>query len=109
MSQFRFIGDPKAKGHGPDSQELYGLTFFRDRWTDVPDELVERVSRHSHLEAAPKKKAEAAKVADTPSGDPVADRGRAARADGKERSVPPVYRGKPEAERWLTGYDEAGA
>lgn len=109
MSQFRFIGDPRANGHGPDAQELYGLTFFRDCWTDVPDELVERASRHSHLEAAPKKKADAANVADAPSGDPVTDKGRAARAAGKERSVPPAYRGKPEAERWLSGYDEAGA
>lgn len=105
MTQFRFIGDPNAKGHGPDSQELFGLTFFRDRWTDVPKELIERVSRHSHLEAAPAKKTDAAKLADKPSGNPVADRGRAARADGKPRSVPVAYRGKPEEAAWLSGYD----
>jgi hypothetical protein len=109
MAQYRFIGDPKAGGHGPGSQELFGLTFFRDRWTDVPKDLVERVARHSHLEAAPEKKAEAAKLAEKPSGDPVGDRGRAARADGKPRSVPVAYRGKPEEAAWLAGYDEEPA
>lgn len=109
MVQFRFIGDPNAKGHGPDSQELFGLVFFRDTWTEVPDDLSERAARHSHLESAPTKKAEAAKVADKTSGDPVFDRGRAANADGKGRSVPPAYRGKPEEARWLAGYDATDA
>lgn len=37
--------------------------------------------------------------------DPVKARGIAARKDGKARSVPPAYRGKPEEARWLQGYD----
>lgn len=50
MASFRFIGDPKADGHGPKEQELFGVTFRRDDWTEVPDEIVDRCDRHSHLE-----------------------------------------------------------
>lgn len=51
MAKFRFIGDPKANGHGPENQELFGVTFYRDEWTDVEGEaLIARCERHSHLE-----------------------------------------------------------
>lgn len=50
MAKFRFIGDPRANGHGPATQELYGVVFTREDWTEVPDEVAERAARHSHLE-----------------------------------------------------------
>ena len=34
------------------------------------------------------------------------DRGYKAGQDTKDRSVPPFYRGKPEGEAWLAGYDD---
>jgi hypothetical protein len=51
MPAFRFIGDPRCGGHGPDSIALFGLTFSRNDWTEVEGDLVERCARHSHLEA----------------------------------------------------------
>ena len=50
MASFRFIGDPKAEGHGPKEQELFGIVFTRDEWSEVPDALIERCDRHTHLE-----------------------------------------------------------
>lgn len=115
MAQFRFIGDPRANGHGPSPQEIFGLTFSRDEWTDVPADLVEKVASHSHLE----RKAEKAKPVEKPVKEPktetpveddepedkVFERGAKAKADDKPRNVPPAYRGKPEEARWLAGYD----
>lgn len=43
--------------------------------------------------------------ADTDTTDEVFARGAKAAQDGKDRSVPPAYRGKPEGERWVAGYD----
>lgn len=50
MAQFRFIGDPQADGHGPESAELFGHVFTRSGWTIVTGEAAERCARHSHLE-----------------------------------------------------------
>lgn len=50
MAKFRFIGDPRANGHGPDEQELFGVVFSRSDWTEVSDEVAEKAARHSHLE-----------------------------------------------------------
>lgn len=105
MAQFRFIGDPRANGDGPSPQKLFGLTFSRDEWTDVPSDLVERAATHSHLERRPEKAKEPKPEA--PSEDAVTARGAAAKAAGKPRTVPPAYRSKPEEARWLAGYDGA--
>ena len=51
MAAFRFIGDPRCGGHGPETAELFGLTFSRTQWTEIGPDLVERCKRHSHLEA----------------------------------------------------------
>lgn len=37
------------------------------------------------------------------------ERGARAALDGKKRTVPPAYRGKPEGEQWAAGYDEAAS
>lgn len=107
MAQFRFIGDPRADGHGPSPQVIFGLTFSRDEWTDVPAELVERVASHSHLERRAEKSVAPKAVA--AGEDAVAARGAAAKAAGKPRNVPPAYRGKPQEAAWLAGYDAENA
>lgn len=108
MAEFRFIGDPRANGHGPATLELFGLTFGRDEWTPVAGDLAERLEGHSHLERRQEAKRAAAPAHEPAEGDDlVFDRGAKAKADGKKRSVPPAYRGKPEEARWLAGYDEA--
>lgn len=91
MPEFRFIGDPRANGHGPATMEVYGAVFHRDQWTKLDGEAAERAETHSHLEMR--------------GGLTVSGRGVKAKADGKPRSVPPAYRGKPEEARWLAGYD----
>ncbi len=50
MASFRFIGDPRCGGHGPENIALYGHTFSRTEWTEVEDDLAERCARHTHLE-----------------------------------------------------------
>lgn len=50
MAKFRFIGDPRANGHGPEEQELFGVVFSRSDWTEVDGEVAEKAARHSHLE-----------------------------------------------------------
>lgn len=105
MAQFRFIGDPRANGHGPSPQILFGLTFSRDEWTDVPADLVEKAASHSHLERRPEKTKTATQ--EPADGDAVMARGAAAKTAGKPRTVPPAYRSKPEEDRWLAGYDNA--
>lgn len=49
MPEFRFIGDPRCGGHGPDSIELFGHHFDREEWTTVEGDAAERCARHSHL------------------------------------------------------------
>jgi hypothetical protein len=105
MAQFRFIGDPRANGHGPSPQILFGLTFSRDEWTDVPADLIEKAATHSHLERRPEKAKEPKAEVIVTEGDAVVARGAKAKADGKGRTVPPAYRGKPEEARWLAGWD----
>jgi hypothetical protein len=100
MAQFRFRGDPRDGFRGPDPQTFYGLSFSRDEWTEVPEHLVERLSRHSHLE-----RDEDEASADPAKPDKAFAGGVKAHAAGKDRSVPPAYRGKPEEGRWLAGYD----
>lgn len=50
MAQYRFIGDPRANGHGPSPQVIFGLVFSREEWTEVPPDMDDRAARHSHLE-----------------------------------------------------------
>lgn len=105
MAQYRFIGDPREGGRGAEPLEILGLSFTRDDWTTVPDGLVGRLDNHSHLERRPETVKEP--KAEAPSEDAVTVRGAAAKAAGKPRTVPPAYRSKPEAARWLAGYDNA--
>lgn len=44
MAAFRYTGNSSLP------QVILGLTFTADGWTEVPDDLAERLSGHSHLE-----------------------------------------------------------
>lgn len=97
MAAFRYTGNSDLP------QVILKHSFTREAWTEVPDDLAERLSGHSHLE---QKKERAAKSEDASDKlDIVKARGAKAREDGKDRSVPPAYRGKPEEAAWLAGFD----
>jgi hypothetical protein len=97
MAAFRYTGNSDLP------QVILKHSFTREGWTEVPDEIAERLSRHSHLE---QKKERAAKSEDASDKlDIVKARGAKAQGDGKDRSVPPAYRGKPEEAAWLAGFD----
>jgi hypothetical protein len=44
MAAFRYTGNSSLP------QVMLGLTFTADGWTEVPDDLAERLSRHPNLE-----------------------------------------------------------
>lgn len=46
----RFIGDPQNGGEGPVSLSLFGLTFTRDEWTDVPKSFAAKIKGNTHFE-----------------------------------------------------------
>lgn len=50
MSKARFVGDPNDNFSGPDAFEWEGLEFSRTKWTEVPDGLALRLSKHNHYE-----------------------------------------------------------
>jgi hypothetical protein len=97
MAAFRYTGNSSLP------QVILKLSFTREDWTEVPDDLAERLSRHSHLEQKKERAAKSDDALDTL--DTVKARGAKAKSDGKGRSVPPAYRGKPEEAAWLAGYD----
>ena len=51
MPAFRFIGDPRHGGEGPDAITLFGLTFGRAGATEVADAAVVRKLADAVLEA----------------------------------------------------------
>lgn len=74
------------------------------------DKLKEQIAElRAQIAANGKKPAPAAEDDDEDEGKPGSpeERGFAAGMAGKKRSVPPSYRGKPEADEWLKGFDAA--
>jgi hypothetical protein len=58
----KYIGDPRNPGEAkqlPDEYVMYGLTFERGKFTDIPEELQAKFEGNSHFEtrgdAAPAK------------------------------------------------------
>jgi hypothetical protein len=50
--KFRFIGDPRDNGSGPETVERFDHVFTRYGWTDVQDkEAVRKLLGHSHFES----------------------------------------------------------
>lgn len=85
---------PKTSWHGTD--------FITGKPVEVDDDLDARL-----IEAARGNAWFEVKSGEAPSGVVTPyDRGFKAGQDGKDRSVPPSYRGKPEADAWLAGYDD---
>jgi hypothetical protein len=89
---------------GAPSVEFHGKTFLSTVPVEVDEEqdaeLLEAAKENRFFEvsdsgSAPKEESTAQA------------KGRKAAEDGKPRSVPPAYRGKPEAAAWAYGYDQA--
>lgn len=86
---------PKITWHGRD--------FVSEKPIEVDDEqdaaLIEAAEGNAWFEVksggAPK-----------PDGKSPYDKGYKAAADGKDKSIPVAWRGKPEGTAWLTGYDD---
>ncbi len=50
---FRYVGDPRNDGEGPDQVTIWGVTFPKGGDVTVTDEwLAERLAGNSHFEAA---------------------------------------------------------
>lgn len=46
----KFIGDPSNPNEQvPDLHDAYGLTFARDKYTDIPEHLEAKVAGNSHF------------------------------------------------------------
>lgn len=87
-----------------------GVDFYHQQPKDIDDAaLIAKATGNPHFEvsgAKPKAKADKPEKAEIGAPEDKAFNGGAkAKADGKERNVPPAYRGKPEEARWLAGYD----
>jgi hypothetical protein len=50
--KFRFIGDPRNNGSGPDAFVKFDLAFSRDEWTEVDDpSVIRKLLGSDHYEA----------------------------------------------------------
>lgn len=107
MAKFTYDGVEGAAD--PKGTLAFGAYFPVGKPVEVEDALVvEKLAGHQHFTASDKEAKEAEYAAGAgPVNDKARDGGRKARVDGKPRSVPVAYRGKPEGDAWLAGYDEA--
>lgn len=96
---------------GDDKVVTYmGHEFFHGQAVEINDPIVlKKADGNPHFEVkGAKAKAEKPEASDEPTPDKldgVKAKGAKAKADGKDRNVPPAYRGKPEEAAWLAGYD----
>ncbi len=89
MAKITYNGDS-------DNIEWYGQAFASGKSIETDNaDLIKAAGKHSLFEVTG-----AETEADTPF-----SRGAAAATNGKNRNVPPAYRGKSEAEEWLSGFD----
>lgn len=79
-----------------ESVSFLGQAFAKGKAVETDDAALIRAAGANRFFAV----AKADTAADTPF-----DRGAAAAAEDKKRSVPPAYRGKSEAAEWLDGFD----
>jgi hypothetical protein len=50
--RFRFVGDPRNNGDGPEEFEKFEHSFSRDKWTEVDDQFViGKLINSRHFEA----------------------------------------------------------
>lgn len=53
----KFVGDPRNPSETvPDLHDAYGLTFERDKYTEVPKELEEKIAGNDHFQVQGAKK-----------------------------------------------------
>ena len=107
MAKFTYDGVEGAAD--PKGTFAFGVYFPIGKAVEIDDPaVIGKLGGHPHFSASDKEAKDAEHEAGTgPANDKARDGGRKARIDGKPRSVPPAYRGKPEGEAWLAGYDEA--
>lgn len=47
--QVTYVGDPRAKGDGPDEQEIYGIKFIKNKPQELDDNVAAKFKGHSHF------------------------------------------------------------
>jgi hypothetical protein len=53
----KYVGDPSNPGEAvPDLYDAFGVTFARDKFTEVPKELEEKIAGNNHFEVQGAKK-----------------------------------------------------
>lgn len=68
-------------------------------WEDTPAAFADKPAKAKEEKPAKTAEDDAARLA------AVTAKGAKAKEEGKERSIPPAYRGKPEEVAWLAGFD----
>lgn len=90
--------------------EFCGVEFYHAHPVDLEAEqhehLLKKARTNPHFVVAGE---EPADEADEAGLDRAKAKGAKAKADGKQRRVPPAYAGKPEGDAWLAGYDSERA
>jgi len=85
------------------SVEWGGVTMEKGKAVDIDNaELVAKAANNRFFHVAGVKEQEERPKDEKPS---IRDRGAAAKAAGKARTVPPAYRSGGKADEWLAGYD----
>jgi hypothetical protein len=52
MTAFKFVGDPRHQGEGPDAVTVFAKTFGRTHGTEVTDAIaIRKLQGHTHFEA----------------------------------------------------------
>lgn len=74
--------------------------------TDHPH-ILAKAKDNQFFKVAGERKAKAEETGEGNAPDKATAGGAKAKADGKPRKAPVAYHGKPEADRWLAGYDGA--
>jgi hypothetical protein len=99
MAKITYLGESETV-------EWHGQTFERGAAvTSDNAALIAAAGRNPLFEISGRRAGPPVSAEGEESADKATAGGAKARAAGKPRKVPPVYHGKPEAERWLAGYD----
>lgn len=109
MAKFTYQGVDGA--HDPKGTLQFGTYFPLNKAVEVEDpQAIAKLAGHPHFKASDKEARDAEhEVGSGPSNERAKANGARAKQEGKDRSIPPAYRGKPEEAAWLAGYDGVDA
>lgn len=65
MAKAKYIGDPNDNGSGPDTLDVRGFTYTKDKAVTVDAEEAALLAKNSHFEVTGQKKASDAPLAET--------------------------------------------